>query len=74
MINHEIHASHKCFVCDHNIPWTGDVFGNVIISHGNEVDATIAVSAQQGDYVECSVQLQCPECGGVNQFKVLHHR
>ncbi|MFB5190097.1 hypothetical protein [Alicyclobacillus fastidiosus] len=74
MINHELHASHTCFACDHNFPWTGDVFGNVIITHGNEVDATISVSAQQGDYVECAVQLQCPECGAVNQFKVLHHR
>lgn len=56
------------------MPWTGDIFGNLIISHGNEVDATVSVTGVKDDHVELAVQVQCPECGAVNQFKVLHHR
>ncbi|WAH38441.1 hypothetical protein [Alicyclobacillus dauci] len=74
MVNHELHASHTCFACENMMPWTGDVFGGVIISHGNEIDATVSVTGIKGNFVELSVQAQCPECGAVNQFKVLHQK
>ena len=69
-----IHATHHCFICNRIIPWVGNVFGELTVSHGNEVDATITTSkaANQAGQVELGIQLQCPECGAVNQFKVLH--
>ncbi len=69
-----IHASHTCYACGRPIAWVGNVFGGLTVSHGNEVDATVCVSkgTNQSGQVELAIQLQCPECKAVNQFKALH--
>lgn len=74
MVNHEIHATHTCFACSHLMSWTGDIFGGILVTHGNEIDATITLTGEKGDFVEMDIQLQCPECGSVNQFKGYHHK
>jgi len=70
----EIHAYHTCFACGHVIPFAGHMFGGIVLSHGNEVDATVTVTGAKGPYVEMSIQLQCPRCHAVNSFTALHHR
>ncbi|MFD1676903.1 hypothetical protein [Alicyclobacillus fodiniaquatilis] len=74
MVNHELHSSHTCFACGHTMPWTGNIFGSLTIAHGNEIDATISVTGEKDDHVELAIQVQCPECGAVNQFKAMHHK
>jgi len=70
----EIHAYHTCFACGHVIPFAGHMFGGIVLSHGNEIDATITVTGAKGPYIEMSIQLQCPRCHAVNSFTALHHR
>ena len=70
----EIHAYHTCFACGHVMPFAGHMFGGIVVSHGNEVDATITVTGAKGPYIEMSVELQCPRCHAVNSFTALHHR
>lgn len=74
MLDDELHATHTCYICDHSMAWVGNVFGGLTISHGNEINATVAVSKEENgqNQVELAIQLQCPECGSINQFHVLH--
>lgn len=74
MLNDELHAIHSCYICGHTMGWVGHIFGGLTISHGNEVDATVSVSKEKNELsqVELAIQLQCPECGSINQFHVLH--
>jgi hypothetical protein len=74
MLNDELHAIHNCYICGHIVPWVGHIFGGITISHGNETDATVSVSKKRNaeHQVELAIQLQCPECGSINQFNVLH--
>ncbi|WP_245630082.1 hypothetical protein [Alicyclobacillus acidiphilus] len=72
MHNHEIHASHTCFACGHTMGWAGDIYGGIVVAHGNEVGADVSVIGSDPTYVHMAIQLQCPECGAVNQFKGRH--
>ncbi|MDP9727283.1 hypothetical protein ACOJUR_11840 [Alicyclobacillus tolerans] len=70
----DIHAFHTCYVCRHPIAWVGNLCGEWTVGHGRDIHATLTVAGdldEQG-YLPIGVQLQCPECGAVNQFKAKH--
>ncbi|GLG02229.1 hypothetical protein Alches_22700 [Alicyclobacillus hesperidum subsp. aegles] len=71
-MENEIHATHTCYACGHIMPFAGHIFGGIVVAHGNEVDATISVTGTTSNYVEMAIELQCPKCNAINQFKALH--
>ena len=70
-----LRGSHTCFVCNHAMIWATDFSGGGVILHGSEVAANHVVASDrmsQTSQVEFSIQLTCPHCNAVNQFKSKH--